>query len=202
VNRLILARHGEAVSNVDGIVSGAPPGAGLSAGGQLQAVELGRRLAGEPIALGVSSRFARARETLEAALAGRDTVARLELPDLDEIDFGSFEGGPLEAYRAWAWAGEPNAPCPGGGETRVAVARRTAAALDVLLGRPEGVILVVGHALPLRYVLDAADGASPAAKIEHLEHATPHRLPRPQVEHAVETLLAWAEKPQFRDAVG
>jgi probable phosphoglycerate mutase len=200
VRSLILARHAEAASNVDGIVSGVLPGAGLSSQGRREAADLARRLKSVPIELGVSSRFARARETLRVALAGRPTVPTIVLPELDEIGFGSFEGGPLQAYREWAWANGPSAPCPGGGESRSDVALRIATALELLLARAEGTILAVGHALPLRYALDAADSSFPAAKIEQLEHATPYPLTREQVETAAETLRVWAEDPQFRDA--
>lgn len=200
MRRLILARHAEAASNVDGIVSGVPPGAGLSDQGRREAAELAVSLHTERIDLGVSSRFARAQETLSLALAGRPLVPTIVMPELDEIGFGFFEGGPLQAYRDWAWANEPGAPCPGGGESRSDVALRIATALELLLGRLEETILVVGHALPLRYVLDAADGSFPAAKIEHLAHATPYPLDREQVDTAAETLRVWAQTPQFRDA--
>ena len=86
-------------------------------------------------------------------------------PRLDEIGFGSFEGGSLAAYRAWAWKHEPEAACPGGGETRADAARRVAAGLAALLDRPERVILAVTHGLPLRYVLDAADGSFPGQRL-------------------------------------
>ena len=118
------------------------------------------------------------------------------------FDFGAFEGGPLQAYREWAWANEPAALCPGGGESRSDVATRLATALELLLARTEATILVVGHALPLRYVLDAADGSFPAAKIAHLAHATPYPLTREQVDTAAGILGVWAEEPQFRDALG
>lgn len=200
MNRLIVARHAEAASNVDGIVSGVLPGAGLSDRGRREAADLAGRLASERIELGVSSRFARAQETLSLALAGHPSMPTIAMPELDEIGFGSFEGGPLQAYREWAWANEPAAPCPGGGESRSDVALRIATALELLLARPEETILVVGHALPLRYALDAADGSFPAAKIEHLAHATPYALTRDQVDAAAETLRVWAQDPQFRDA--
>ena len=200
MKRLIVARHAEAVSNVDGIVSGVVPGARLSARGRREAADLGRKLATEPIELGVSSLFERTRETLQLALASHRLVPTIAMPELDEIGFGLFEGGPLAAYRDWAWTNEPDEPCPGGGESRSDVALRIATALDLLLARPEQTILVVGHALPLRYVLDAADGSFPAAKIEHLAHATPYPLTPEQVETAAETLRVWAEAPQFRDA--
>ena len=199
MNRLILARHAEAASNVDGIVSGELPGAGLSDRGRREAADLAARLGTERIELGVSSRFARAQQTLSLALAGRHSVPTMALPELDEIGFGSFEGGPLQDYRAWAWTTEPSEPCPGGGESRADVASRIATALELLLARPEETILVVGHALPLRYALDAADGSFPAAKIERLAHATPYPLTREQVDAAAETLRAWALEPQFRD---
>ncbi|MEP6893560.1 MAG: histidine phosphatase family protein, partial [Gaiellaceae bacterium] len=71
MNRLIVARHAEAASNVDGIVSGVLPGAGLSDRGKREAAGLAGALGSELIDLGVSSRFARAQETLSLALAGR-----------------------------------------------------------------------------------------------------------------------------------
>ncbi len=200
--RLILTRHAQAASNVDGTVSGVPPGVALSETGRVEAAELALRLRSDRIDLGVCSRFERSRETLRLALAGRDPMPTLVLRELDEIGFGSFEGGPLRAYREWAWSSEAEAPCPGGGESRSDVALRTSSALDLLLARGEATILVVGHALPLRYVLDATDGSFPAAKIERLAHAVPYTLDRVRVETAAETLRVWAEKPQFRDLPG
>ena len=199
MNRLLLVRHAHARSNADDRISSTPPGEGLSDLGVEEALALRETLAYEPIGLGVSTRLARAQETLELALGGRD-VPRLVLPELDEIGFGSFEGGALADYRTWAWSNEPDALCPGGGESRVAVAERLAAALDVLLARPEGAVLAVSHALPIRYVLDAADGLFPAARIAHVPHATPLALDAEAVERAAETLRVWGAAPRFVDA--
>jgi broad specificity phosphatase PhoE len=160
---------------------------------------LRRRLAHEPIDLGVGTRLARTQETLDLALGSRD-VPRLVLPGLDEIDFGAFEGGPLAEYRAWAWTNEPDAPCPGGGESRVDAAARFAGALDTLLALTEPVVVAVSHSLPIRYVLDAADGSFPAARIAHVPHAVPHELGADAVERAAETLRAWTAAPRFADA--
>ena len=198
MNVLLLARHAHASSNEGNIVNGVPPGEGLSPQGVLEARALGERLASARIDLGVSSRLLRARQTLEAALAGRDVPLAVE-PRLDEIGFGSFEGGELDAYRAWAWTSDPTAS-PGGGETRVAAASRIADALEALLERPEEVILAVSHALPIRYVLDAADGSFPSRRVAHVPHAAPFRIDRTAVERAAETLRAWAETPAFADA--
>ena len=199
MNRLLLVRHAHARSNADDRISSTPPGEGLSDLGVEEALALRETLAYEPIGLGVATRLARTQETLELALGGRD-VPRLVLPGLDEIGFGSFEGGALADYRTWAWSNEPDALCPGGGESRVAVAERLAAALDVLLARPEETVLAVSHALPIRYVLDAADGLFPAARIAHVPHATPLALDAEAVERAAETLRVWATAPRFADA--
>ena len=110
---------------------------------------------------------------------------------LDEIGFGSYEGGALADYRSWAWSNEPDALCPGGGESRVDAADRIAAALIELLERPEETILAVTHALPVRYVLDASDGSFPAARIARVPHATPFALDADAVELAAETLRVW-----------
>jgi broad specificity phosphatase PhoE len=156
-------------------------------------------LAYEPVELGVSTRLLRTQETLDLGLGSRE-VPRLVLPDLDEIDFGSYEGGPLGEYRTWAWTNEPDAPCPGGGESRVEAAERYASALDALLARPESSVLAVSHALPIRYVLDAADGSFPAARIERVPHAVPYELDADALERAAETLRVWATAPRFADA--
>jgi broad specificity phosphatase PhoE len=193
---LILARHGHALSNALDVVSCTPPGDGLSSRGIDEALALREALAGEAIALGVATELRRTQETLDLALADR-AVPRLVLPGLNEIDFGRFEGGPLTTYREWAWSTEPDVECPGGGESRASAAARVANALATLLARAEETILAIGHSLPIRYVLDAADGRFPAPRIEHVEHAAPYRLGRESVDTAKETLRVWSESPRF-----
>jgi broad specificity phosphatase PhoE len=198
LEKLIIARHAHAASNAGDMVNGIPPGDGLSPQGAAEAIALGVQLQAEPIELGVTSRFRRASETLELALAGRPVPVIVE-PDLDEIGFGSFEGGSLAAYRAWAWKHDPEAACPGAGETRAHAARRIAAGLGALLDRQERVILAVTHGLPLRYVLDAADGSFPGQRLVSVPHAVPFRLERAPVERAAATLEEWAAAPHFTD---
>jgi probable phosphoglycerate mutase len=200
LRRLLLARHGHARSNVDESVSSVPPGEGLSELGVEEALALREALASEPIDLGVATPLLRTQETLDLALGARD-VPRIVLPALGEIGFGSFEGGPLSEYRAWAWSTEPDAICPGGGESRAHAAERIAGGLDQLLARPEAVVLAVSHALPIRYVVDAADGSFPAARIEPVPHAAPFELDAEAVERAAETLRVWATAPRFADTL-
>ncbi len=196
---LLLVRHAHARTNAEDAISSTPPGDGLTQQGVEEAGALGGELAERAIDLGVATRLARTQETLDLALDGRD-VPRTLVSLLDEIRFGAFEGGPLERYRAWAWSHPPEAPCPGGGESRADAAARYAAALEALLDRPEDVVLAVSHSLAVRYALDASDGSFPAARVAPVPHASVHQLSAAAVARAAETLRAWAAAPRFADA--
>ena len=195
---LILVRHAFAGSNRDGNASCAVPGEGLTPDGIEQARALARAVSAEEIAVAVTSRLARTQETLALALDGRD-VPVVVVPELDEIDFGAFAEGPLDTYRAWAGAQPPDRRAPGGGESRADAAARFARGLRVVLARDEATVLLVGHALALRYVLDAAVGLPPAALMTPVEHTFPYRLDRAAVERAAALLEDWSRAPQFRD---
>jgi broad specificity phosphatase PhoE len=198
VKELLLVRHALAVSNRDGLASGEPPGESLTDEGREQALRLRDAIANERIDLGVSTGFARTLETLELALDGRD-VPRLVLPELAEIGFGEYGGGLLEAYRTWAAAELPTVPAPGGGESRAEAAARFARGARALLERPEERVLVVTHALALRYLFDAAGGLVPAARMAAVEHAVPYRLTAQELEAAATLLEEWSGAPVFRD---
>lgn len=195
---LILVRHAAAGSNRDGTTSCKPPGASLTDEGVGQARRTGELLAEEEISLGAATRLARTQQTLELALAGR-SVPRIVVPELDEIDFGFFDGGSLAEYRAWAASHSPSEPAPGGGESRAGAADRFSRGLGVLLDRPERVVLLVGHALFVRYVLDAVIGLAPAPVMTPVDHATPYRLGVHDVEAAAQLLSDWSRSPRFRD---
>ncbi len=195
---LLLVRHALAGSNRDGTASCAVPGEGLTEEGVEQARRLRAVLDGVELELAVATELRRTQETLELALDGR-RVSRIVVPELNEIDFGSFDGGPLDVYRSWAAAHPPTVSAPGGGESRAAAAARYARGLRLLLGRPEKTVLAVGHALATRYVLDAARGLVPAALMPPVEHAVPHRLASRDVQAAARLLEEWSEAPRFRD---
>jgi len=197
VEELVLVRHAFARSNRDGIASCAVPGEGLTPEGVEQARDAARALADVEISLGASSELARTRETLELVLDGRDVPSAV-VPELNEIDFGQFDGGPLTEYREWAAVHSPTDE-DHGGESRAAAAARFARGLERLLAREEPVVLVVGHALVVRYVLDAAAGLAPAPLITPVAHATPHRLGVREVEAAARLLSEWSTSPRFRD---
>jgi broad specificity phosphatase PhoE len=189
----ILARHGESSLGAKGLVNGDPRVEnGLTPTGQEQARRLGEALAAARIDLGVTSEFPRTRETLELALAGRE-VPTLVLPELNEIGFGRWEGAPAEGYLEWAWATGPEEPCPGGGETRADAVLRLSRGFRTILARPEATILIVGHGLALRYLLNAVEGRAPEPRLEQVSLAEPISVRAVEFESAVERLEAWAE---------
>jgi probable phosphoglycerate mutase len=198
VERLLLVRHGLAASNRDGIASCAVPGEGLVREGVEQARLLRELLVADDVSLAATTELARTQETLALALDGR-AVPIVIVPELNEIHFGSFDGGLLDTYRAWAAAQAPGERAPGGGESRADAASRFARGLRVLLARDEETILFVGHALMLRYTLDAAAGLVPAARMAPIEHAHSYRLARYEVERAADLLESWSRTPHFRD---
>ena len=198
MERLILARHGESVYSVRGLVNGDPSvDVGLTPVGEEQARALGRAVAGEPIDLCVVSSMRRTRATAEAALAGR-AVPVEEVADLADPRAGKFEGLPLDEYRAWATAAPSAEEAPGGGESRRAIVGRYAGAYRGLLDRPEPLVLAVVHALPIAYVLSALDGSPPAPRIGRtIEYATPFPLDADELSRALAVIDAWREEPTW-----
>jgi broad specificity phosphatase PhoE len=197
VETIILARHGESELSVVGRTNGDPSlSCGLTETGRAQARRLGELLASDRIDLCVVSEFQRARETADLALEGRD-VPRLVVPEVNDIRFGDFEGMALVDYRAWAHAHGPEEPAPGGGDSRAGTIRRYIRGYQTILARPERMVLVVAHGLPVRYVLDAAAGRAPAPAVEQVPYAEPFRLDRAELIAAVKRLEAWADRPTW-----
>lgn len=195
MDEVILARHGESELSVAGTVNGDPAVAcGLTETGMEQARRLGQKLAGVEIDLCVTSEFERVQQTAGLALAGRD-VPRLVLPELNDVRFGSFEGGTLADYREWAAANEPTVEAPEGGESRAETVLRYTNGYRKILARPEQTILVVAHGLPIRYVLNALEQISPMPLVEQVAYAEPYRLSSGELEAAVSLLETWAERP-------
>jgi probable phosphoglycerate mutase len=197
VKTLILARHAESEFSVRGTVNGDPSvDSGLTDAGREQAAALGVLIRDDPIDLCVVTEFPRTRETADLALAGRD-VPRLVLSELNDIRFGSFEGGSFSAYVRWAHTHGPTEDSPGGGESRVVAARRFVNGYRKLLARPEEYLLAVGHGLPIRYLLSALMELDPVAKVDPVEHAEPFRVSAAQLERSVVRLEAWTRNPVF-----
>lgn len=189
---VILARHGESEFSARAAVNGdLAVTCPLTPAGEEQARRLGEELAGQAIDLCVTSEFERTRQTADLALAERD-VPRLVVPELNDPRVGSFEGRPLDEYRAWNWAHGSSEEPPGGGESRSSVAARFARGFRTVLERPEQTILVVIHSLPIAYIL-----GEPQQRMPMVEYVRPHRLPADELRAAVERLEAWCAAPSW-----
>lgn len=175
VRLLLLARHGQSLFNVSGVVNGDPAlDQGLSDAGKAAAAALGVELAAVPIDLCVTSRFPRAQETARLALAARaDSVEHHVDPDLDDIRIGELEGRTLADYREWKHAHTRADRFPGG-ESLDDAATRYAAAFARLAARTEDTILCVCHEIPVRYAINAAAGSpDPDRPFHDVPNATP-----------------------------
>lgn len=159
---LLLARHGQSLFNVAGIVNGDPErDRGLSPVGVEEADRLAAQIAAIRIELSVTSRFPRAGQTAERALANRtEAVSRIVDGDLDDIRLGELEGKTLADYRAWKRGRGRDEPFPGiGGESLNDAAHRYASAYERILAADEATVLCVCHEIPVRYAINAAAGS-------------------------------------------
>jgi broad specificity phosphatase PhoE len=200
VRLFVLSRHGQSTLNVENKVNGDPTvDVPLTADGRVAATKLGEQVAHLPLDLGVHTRFARTRETIEIALADRG-VPTIEEPLLDDIDIGDLEGCSLDEYRAWKHAHTRSDSFPGG-ESLDDAARRYARAFRALLARPEQRILVVCHEIPVRYALNAAAGSADLDGPAHLiANATPYLFDERALERAAEQIDALLEGTRGSDA--
>ncbi len=193
----ILVRHGESEPSARRAVNGDPrASAPLTVAGERQAGRLGEELRGARLDLCVVTEFERTRRTAELALDGRPV--RIEVwPELNDPRYGEFEGGPLDAYRDWAWSHSSGDEPTGGGESRLAIATRYAVGFRRLSERPERQVLAVLHSLPIAYVIAAARGEDPGTRVDLVDYARPYRLIEEELRAAVERLEAWCAAPTW-----
>jgi broad specificity phosphatase PhoE len=190
---LLLARHGQSLFNVDGIVNGDPArDRGLSAQGGDEAVALGQQVAAVQIDLCVVSRFPRAQETARIALGDTRaaSVPRIVDGDLDDIRLGELEGRTLADYRTWKHGRTRDEPFPGG-ESLNDAARRYADAYERILRRDEETVLCICHEIPVRYAINMASGSEEFdSPLHDVRNATPYVFDPAGVQRAVERLRA------------
>jgi len=191
VRLLLLARHGQSLFNVDGIVNGDPArDRGLSAQGGEEAAALGQQVAAVQIDLCVVSRFRRAQETARIALgeARAAAVPRVVDGDLDDIRIGELEGRTLADYRTWKHGRSRDEPFPGG-ESLDDAARRYADAYERILRRDEKTVLCICHEIPVRYAINMASGSEQFdAPLHDVRNATPYVFDAAGLQRAVERL--------------
>lgn len=190
---LLLARHGQSLFNVDGIVNGDPArDRGLSPQGEEEAAALAQQLAGVRIDVCVVSRFQRAQETARIALGnGRaDGTPRVVDGELDDIRLGELEGQTLQDYRDWKRGRSRDEPFPGG-ESLNDAARRYAGAYERILEREEETVLCICHEIPVRYAINMAAGSEEFdAPLHDVRNATPYVFDAAGLARAVQRLRA------------
>ena len=197
MERVLLVRHAESAASLAGVVNGVPgAGVGLSEEGQRQAQALADVLAPVEVDLCVVTQFPRTVETADLALAGRG-VRRLVVPELNDPDYGDFEGGSLDVFREWAAANTASVRPPGGSESRAEIVARYARGYRRLLSRPEPAVAGFLHSLPIAYLLSAAEGHHPRAKERLIEYSTVLEIDAEGMDRAVSRLEAWAKAPTW-----
>jgi phosphoserine phosphatase len=161
VTTLLLARHGETDWNRARRWQGHADRP-LTDRGRAQAAALGDRLADIALDAVYSSDLRRARETAEA-VALPHALDVIELPELREVDVGSWEGLTRDeaesnfpdGFRLWLAGGTGWDD----GETYAEMSRRVLAVVEQIASDHEGGrILIVSHGGPIRAIHGAALG--------------------------------------------
>ena len=151
MSRLVLARHGQSVSNAVRRFQGVQDVA-LSELGARQAEALGQAIRRLRITAVYTSPLERARRTAEIAAAGLD-VPLTPVHDLRELSLGEWEGRTVEEIRALPgdpyeqWVRDPVACLPPGAEPLPEVQARVVSAMaNIAAAHPNGQqVLVVCH---------------------------------------------------------
>lgn len=175
--RLVLARHGQTLANVEGILDSRPPGHPLTEEGRRQAASLAETLAGDDVVAVCASRALRAQQTAEAVASriGRQVQV---LSGVHEVQLGELEGRTdadahelfHNVYRAWH-AGELDRRVPGGESGTEVLDRYLADLARLRAAHPEGTVLLVSHGASMRLA-----AARLAGNVDG-EFAEPHYMP-------------------------
>jgi len=183
-----LVRHGRTTYNADRLLNGDPSVLVLlDAVGREQCEALRERWAGAGFDLGIHTRFPRTAQSLGVILGDRD-VRRAEYPELDDVRLGVFESRDVDDYREWRQMHRPDERPPGG-ESRLDALGRYADGFERMLGEPAREVLAVIHDVPIRFMLNAAEGTDPlhgpVASVANAEH---HRLSEAELARGLATM--------------
>ncbi|ASK65916.1 fructose 1,6-bisphosphatase [Brachybacterium avium] len=168
--RLLLIRHGQTPSNVDGILDAAYPGPGLTALGRAQAAAVPEALRREDIAAVHVSRLLRTHETAAPLAAARGISPQLTA-GLEEISAGQLEqrrdAEAVAAYQdnhsRWS-AGEFTDGVPGGESGDQFWARYTGALRHIAaLHAQDATVAVVSHGAAIRVFAAVVAGLGAAS---------------------------------------
>ncbi|MFC7403627.1 histidine phosphatase family protein [Georgenia alba] len=153
--RLILVRHGQTSSNVEGLLDTAEPGADLTELGRRQAAALPETLGEIPVDLIVTSTLVRTQQTA-APLADalgvepwvRDGVREISAGELEMRGDDDAVHAYLEAIFSWG-NGNPAARVPGG-ESGEEFLARFDAVVDEVVATGASTAVIVSHGAAIR----------------------------------------------------
>jgi broad specificity phosphatase PhoE len=164
--RLFAIRHGETAWSRERRFSGIRD-IPLTERGQRQADALARALTDERVAAVYTSPLERARVCAEIVARPHRLSVRIE-PALREMAFGEWEGltrADIETGTSAmmaTWRTSPERAAPPGGERLVDVVARVGKGLQQIRdSHPEGVVVLVSHAIVLRLIVLDALGLGP-----------------------------------------
>lgn len=162
-SRLYLVRHGETKWNKETRFQGQVD-VPLSEKGIVQAEAVSRRLEGQNFAAFFSSGLSRARDTADIIAKPHQKPVQV-VPDLQEMDFGYWEGLTVEEIRqkynreSAAWWASPLENRVPGGEMLGELAERSVMAVKTIVQQyPEEQVLLVTHGGVIRCIVAAALG--------------------------------------------
>ncbi len=185
-----LIRHGQTTYNAVHRLNGDPAvPVHLDAIGRAQCAARAAELADRAFAVAVHTAFVRTQESLDILLAGRD-VPRISIPELGDVRLGVFEGRPAGEYRIWR-AGRLPDDRPAGGESRIDALTRYVAGAQRLLELDAHAVLAVLHDVPIRFILNAANGDDPIdGPIQGIANMEMTVIDRPALEAALQVMRA------------
>jgi broad specificity phosphatase PhoE len=164
IDRLFVLRHAETRCAVERVLNGDPARpCPLTARGRDQAAEVGRRLAGVPLDLCITTEFERTQSTADVVLDGRP-VARIVDPLLNDPPLGELEGLTIDVHSKWMaehdWTDAP----VGGGESQLDALRRYVTGWSGVVERSESSVLVIAHAFTISFIRTLESGDPPAVR--------------------------------------
>lgn len=172
---IYLVRHGETDYNLRNIVQGRGVDASLNDTGRKQSGAFFGKYGSTPFDLVVTSSLQRTRQTVEPFLALG--IPHHTDPDLDEIDWGIYEGVAhdpdmhqryLDIIEAWR-NGQTSLRIDGG-ESADQLFERVSRFIGNLNGLPGNTLLICSHGRTIRALLCAMTG-TPLARMDDFPHA-------------------------------
>lgn len=176
---LYLVRHGETDYNRHGIVQGSGIDSEINAKGRAQARALADRLAPVGVDALYASTLHRAKQTADILATPHEPISRSYLKDLNEMDWGVFEGEPPSEARdasmgaiKSAWRSGAYDRAVEQGESIRCVQTRARRAIDHITTQVGGgTALVVTHGRYLRVMLATILDAYGLEHMPELEHS-------------------------------